>query len=143
MPWWAWIVVGLVLAGAEMMVPLDFYLLLVGVSALAVGLLDLAGLQLGIGGQLLLLGALSIASAAAYQGWIKPRLARAPAEPVDALEGTVAVARVATAAGGAGSVELRGAQWAARNVGPVPLDVGDRCVVERVDGLTLHVRKED
>jgi membrane protein implicated in regulation of membrane protease activity len=41
-----------------------------------------------------------------------------------------------------GKAELRGASWNVRNIGDKPLVPGARCVVERVDGLTLHVRAE-
>ncbi|TDJ16346.1 MAG: NfeD family protein, partial [Deltaproteobacteria bacterium] len=42
MVWWQWIVLGVVLLGAEMMVDAEFYLVFLGVSALTVGLLDLS-----------------------------------------------------------------------------------------------------
>jgi inner membrane protein len=142
MPWWAWIAVGLLLVAAELTVPLDFWLVFVGASAFCVGLLELAGASLGTGSQLLLVGGLSAAAAGVYQGYLKPRFARRHAEDVDALVGTVAVAESAIAPGGAGSVELRGARWSARNGGDEALEAGQRCVVERVDGLTLLVRKE-
>jgi membrane protein implicated in regulation of membrane protease activity len=44
--------------------------------------------------------------------------------------------------GGEGRVELRGTPWTARTAGGVKLAVGQRCRVERVDGLTLWLRAE-
>ena len=41
MPWWGWVVVGAALLGAEIVVPTDFYLVFLGLSALAVGLVGL------------------------------------------------------------------------------------------------------
>jgi inner membrane protein len=39
-----------------------------------------------------------------------------------------------------GKVELRGSSWSAQNVSPSPLTSGQRCRVEKVDGLMLLVR---
>lgn len=142
MPWWAWIAVGLLLVAAELTVPLDFWLVFVGASALCAGALLFAGVALGTGAQLLLVGGLSAAAAVVYQGFLKPRLVRRHPEDVDSLVGTVAVAESSIAAGGVGSVQLRGARWSARNGGDQPLEAGERCRVEGVDGLTLLVRKE-
>ena len=60
----------------------------------------------------------------------------------DTLVGEIAVARAALAAGASGQIELRGTTWSARNAGDVALAPGDRARVERVEGLTLHVRRE-
>jgi membrane protein implicated in regulation of membrane protease activity len=43
---------------------------------------------------------------------------------------------------GIGKAEMRGTSWNARNIGDKPLARGERCRVERVDGLTLVVRHE-
>jgi membrane protein implicated in regulation of membrane protease activity len=39
-----------------------------------------------------------------------------------------------------GRVELRGTVWSARNTGDAAIHAGQRCSVERVDGLTLDIR---
>ena len=52
--------------------------------------------------------------------------------------------RVATeviAVGATGQAELRGSTWQARNIDTVDLKAGDRCRVDRVDGLVLSIRK--
>jgi membrane protein implicated in regulation of membrane protease activity len=41
-----------------------------------------------------------------------------------------------------GKAELRGASLTARNAGDKPLARGQRCTVERVEGLTIFVRAE-
>jgi len=46
MPWWGWVTVGALLLTAEMaLVDAEFYLVFLGVAALLVGLVDLAGFQ--------------------------------------------------------------------------------------------------
>ena len=44
--------------------------------------------------------------------------------------------------GGVGKVELRGTSWSAKNTSEVALKRGERCVVVRVEGLTLFVGPE-
>ena len=46
------------------------------------------------------------------------------------------------APGGVGKAEMRGASWTARTAGAVVLARGYRCIVERVEGLTLWLRAE-
>ena len=60
---------------------------------------------------------------------------------VDKLEEEIAVATEPIAAGATGQAELWGSTWSARNTGEMNLHVGDRCRVERVDGLVLSIRK--
>jgi membrane protein implicated in regulation of membrane protease activity len=37
---------------------------------------------------------------------------------------------------------MRGTSWSARNIGEKSLARGERCKVERVEGLTIYVRTE-
>ena len=60
--------------------------------------------------------------------------------PVDTLIGERALAIDDMPVAGFGKAEMRGSTWSARNVGETPLVRGQRCVVERVEGLLLHVR---
>ena len=46
------------------------------------------------------------------------------------------------APGGVGKAEMRGASWTARTSGAVALARGQRCLVERVEGLTLWLKAE-
>jgi inner membrane protein len=46
------------------------------------------------------------------------------------------------AANAIGKAELRGTSWTARNVGEKPLARGERCTVERIEGLTIFIRAE-
>ena len=47
------------------------------------------------------------------------------------------------AAGAVGVAELRGSRWTARNDDVSALEPGTRARVERVEGLVLHVRREN
>ena len=64
-----------------------------------------------------------------------------PSPPAPGLSGlSVAVARVALAPGGTGTVEIDGRQRMARNGSSGVIQAGFRCVVEREDDDTLIVR---
>jgi membrane protein implicated in regulation of membrane protease activity len=142
MPWWGWIVVGAVLLAAELFViPTDFFLVFLGVAAMIVGLIGLAGLGLPVWGQWATFAVLALVSLVFFRGWLRARFT--PTTRVDdTLVGEIAVTREALAAGASGQIELRGTTWSARNAGDVLLAPGDRARVERVEGLTLHVRRE-
>jgi len=143
MPWWAWMLIGIVLLGGEMLTPGGFYLLFFGLGALAVGGVGAAGLVLHPAIQWLLFAALSIVATLLFR---KPLLARlqvgSPKARVDDLSGETAVPVDAIAPGAVGRAELRGTVWSARNAGARPLAAGERCRVLRADGLMLLLEPE-
>jgi hypothetical protein len=142
MPWWGWIVVGAVLLGAELfIIPTDFFLVFLGVSAFAVGLIGFVGIELPQWAQWATFAALAVLSLVFFRGWLRARWPKA-ARVDDTLVGEIAVAREPLAAGASGRIDLRGSTWLARNAGDLALAPGDRARVERVEGLTLHVRRE-
>lgn len=143
MAWWIWFLAGLVLAGLELASGGDFFLLLLGVSAILVG----AAAGIGLAEPLWLQVALYSVFCWVTVFWLRNKLkarfhAPRKGEQVDALVGQRAVALDELAEGALGKVELRGTTWSARNAGPLPLSIGAGCRVKRVDGLTLHVEAE-
>ena len=142
MPWWGWIVVGTMLLSSELFVPTDFFLVFLGVAALLVGGVGLAGLALPIWAQWLLFAALSLVLLGTVRSRLKKRLP-ASSRADDTLVGEIALIHERLEAGATGSAELRGARWTARNAEASPLEPGTRARVERVEGLVLHVRRAD
>jgi hypothetical protein len=65
-----------------------------------------------------------------------------PADSVDSLVGEVAVPLEDILVNSVGKAEMRGTSWSTRNVGDKPVARGQRCRVERVEGLTIFVRAE-
>ena len=143
MTWWIWLLMGLVLLAAEVLTPGGFYLLFFGCGGVAVGLLVALNLVPELWQQWLLFSAFSIGSLALFR---RPLLAKMkasiPQKLVDSLVGEAGVAMEDIPANGLGKVELRGTSWNARNNGAQALLARQRCLVERVDGLTLHIRPE-
>ena len=141
MPWWSWLVLGLMLCGAEMLLPGGFYLLFFGVGALSVGALLLVGVALPEWAQWLLFSVVAVGLLFALRSRLMGRLGVSEGDVDDTLIGEWATCSGQIAAQRQGSGELRGSVWTLHNCGEEPLEVGDRCQVERVVGLTLHVRK--
>ena len=144
MVWWSWIILGLSLVAAEVLIPTDFFFLFFGFAALVIGGLAGVGAVESAPLQWLLFSVLAAAALFFFRG---PLLARfkgtaREAQDVDSMVGETAVALEDILPGGLGKVELRGSTWSARTSGPSGVVKGQRARVERVDGLTLWIRPE-
>ena len=139
--WWHWLILGLLLALAEMATSGGFYLIFFGIGAMLVGLLaafDLAG---PVWMQTLLFSVLSVASLLLFRTRLLRAVQREPqSPPIDTLVGEVGSVVDALAPGVVGRVELRGTVWSAKT--STELAAGSRCRVIRVEGLLLHVEPE-
>jgi membrane protein implicated in regulation of membrane protease activity len=141
MPWWAWLALGLGLILLELLTPLGFYLMFFGVGALVLGALASLRLPVPLWGEWLLFSGLSVAAMLLLR---RPLLARFHRDgqrlAIDSLVGETALALEDLAVGATGRVELRGTTWNARNFGAYPVARGQRCTVEKIEGLLLWVR---
>ena len=140
--WWHWLALGLILCALEMASG-GFYVLFFGIAALVVGALSLVGAGGPEWMQLLLFSVLSIVSLLFFRSpllrWM--HLDRS-SRSVDSLVGESAVPLEDIAPGDVGRAELRGTAWTARNAAAEPLHRGQRCVVVRVDQLTIYIKPE-
>lgn len=142
MAWWIWVLGGLVLLLAEVLTPGGFFVVFFGVGAILVGALQAAGWSGPEWAQWLVFTVLSVASLAIFRKPLMQRFNLKDSKPVDQLEGETALVTEDVAPGGFGKAEMRGASWTARSSGTAPLARGQRCRVERVEGLTLWLRAE-
>lgn len=142
MTWWLWVLVGFGLLGLEALTPGGFFVLFFGLAAVLVGVLDGLGLAGPAWFQWLLFSLLSVGSLVLFRRRLVERLGATGAPEVAGLVGDVAVLLDDLPPGGVGKAELRGTAWSVRHATADTLPRGRRCVVERVDGLTLHVRPE-
>lgn len=140
MAWWQWVLLGLGLLAVEMLTPGGLFALFFGFSALAVALLAAVGLR-PAWLQWLVFAAVGVVLLLALRSRLDRRL-RVRRIPVDSLVGEVAIPLGEIPARGTGKVELRGAAWEGRNVSERPVGRGQRCQVEKVDGLTVLIRPE-
>ncbi len=144
MIWWHWLLLGLLLLGAEMMTPGGFYILFFGLAALVVGAIAALNLVQGESAQWLLFSGIAIASLLVFRGPLLTRINASKTTPpdVDSMLGEIAIPIDTLAAGAIGKVELRGTTWSARNAGATSLQKGQRSKVTGMDGLTLQISGE-
>jgi inner membrane protein len=143
-PWWGWLIFGLALLLLELSAPGGFYFIFFGTGAISVGILAWLTILQESWLQLTFFSIFSIVASLLFR---KPLIARFGGKPghaiVDSLVGEVAVVIDEIPASGFGKVELRGAGWKAKNSGGRTLARGERCTVERVEGLLLWVSREE
>lgn len=142
MPWWAWVVGGLVLLAIEATIPGGFFAVFFGIAAIVVGMLKAPGQSLPAWAEWLLFTVLSVAGLLVFRRPLLQRFALLRGRPVDQLEGEAAIVLQEVRPGAVGKAELRGSTWSARTSGEAALGAGQRCRVVRVEGLTLWLRAE-
>jgi membrane protein implicated in regulation of membrane protease activity len=143
MQWWAWIAVGAILLGSELaFVDAQFYLVFVGASALAVGLVQLAGIGLAAWLQWLIFAALAAISMLTFRRRIYERMRRNLPPLKSGPAGETVTLPMDLPPGESCRLEYRGGSWSAVNGGSAAIAAGCRARIERVDGLTLVVHGE-
>ena len=143
MQWWAWIAVGAVLLVLELtLIAADFYLVFLGIAALIIGMLTLAGLLTTDWVQWLSFGALAAFSMATFRRWVYDRLRRRLPEMNSGPVGHTVVMPADLKPGESCRLEYCGSSWSALNGGASLIGAGGRARVDRVDGLTLVVHGE-
>jgi membrane protein implicated in regulation of membrane protease activity len=142
MAWWIWVLAGLVLLLAEVATPGGFFVIFFGAGAILVGALKGLGWNGPAWAEWLVFTVLSVASLALFREPLMRRFSLGKSKPVDRLEGETALVTEEVPPGGVGKAEMRGATWTARSSGTAALARGQRCLVERVEGLTIWLRAE-
>jgi membrane protein implicated in regulation of membrane protease activity len=142
MPWWGWLILGGILFGAELgLIDAAFYLVFLGLSALLVGLLMLFGLNMEMWLQWLVFAGLSLGSMVFFRvrvyRWLHP-----PGLGYDTShvgEELLITARIAP--GESARIAYKGTTWTVRNNGQEMIEAGERASIEKVDSLTILVKK--
>jgi len=142
MSWWIWVIGGLGLLVLEVTSPGGFFAVFFGAGAILVGVARLLGWSGPAWAEWLLFSLLSVVSLVLFRRPLMRHFDLTPRKPVDRLEGEAAVVQEEIAPGGVGKAEMRGSSWSARTAGPLALKAGQRCRVEKVEGLTLWLRAE-
>ena len=140
MQWWGWIIVGALLLGAEItFVDVEFYLVFVGLSAIIVGFLDLAGLPIPAWSDWLIFAALCVLTLVFLRGPLHAYL-RSGDEPYDTdPSGDVLDLESDLLPGDSCRISYRGTSWTAENVGAETIKKGRNAKVDGVDGLTVKI----
>jgi membrane protein implicated in regulation of membrane protease activity len=141
MAWWQWLLLGLGLLVVEMLTPGGFVALFFGVSALLLAAFVGSGAISEPWIQWTVFAGISALSVLVLR---RPLLANLGTKEhlVDTWVGEPATVLMDIEPGGVGKCEFRGSSWTARSTGEDWLVKGDRCIVERIEDLTLWVRRE-
>ncbi len=139
MAWWIWVL------AAFLLLIIEFFTTTAHVGLFAAGAFLVAILvALGVGGPLWFQLVFFAASSVILLVFVRPVIVRKlglnKTPQVDQIAGEHAIALEDIAAESDGRAEMRGTTWSARNVGATPVVAGQKCVVDRVVGLTLYVR---
>src|SRR5216683_8447093 len=138
MHWWAWIAVGAILLGSELaFIDAQFYLVFVGASAFAVGMLQLSGLGMPVWLQWLVFAVLAATSMLTFLRRIYERMRRGLPAVKAGPAGEIVTLPTALPPGETCRLEYRGGSWSAVNGGKAAILAGARARIDRVDGLTL------
>jgi membrane protein implicated in regulation of membrane protease activity len=137
--WWLWLLAGCALLALELLTPGGFYIFFFGIGAIVIALLSVSGLLVSATGQWLLFALISVVLLLAFRKPMQRKLSVAD-RGIDSMIGESARAMEEIGVAGLGKAELRGTVWTARNSGERSIVAGERCRVERIEGLTLYVR---
>ncbi len=136
-PHWAWVVIGLVLAALEMLVP-GVYLIWLAVAALITGALTF-GLGLGLPAQVIVFASLALISAFSARRFLRDSPI-VSSDPLMNQRGSRMIGQIAIITqafdGGTGRVKFGDSEWLAR--GPDGIE-GDKVRVTGSEGAILLV----
>ena len=140
MSWWGWLIIGVLLMGAELAaVDAAFYLVFLGAAAVGVGLVGLVGLTLPLWAQWILFSLLAVGGMVFFRRRLYARLHGGAPKVGDGVEGMRVIVTENVSAGGQTRVRLRGSEWTAVNVGRSAIVAGEGARIEGVDGVTLRI----
>ncbi len=143
MTWWAWMVLGAVILGAELFaIDAQFYLVFLGISAALVGAASLAGIDMAESTQWLAFALLSLAFFFTFRRALYGRIRGGAPGFQETITGDTVNVSGDLATGAEGRAELRGSEWTIRNVGADTIVAGTRAKVVKIDGVILHVEAD-
>lgn len=141
MPWWGWLIVGAILLGSELaVVDAAFYLVFLGLAAIAVGLFGMTGFAGPEWAQWLTFGVLSLFFMIAFRGRLYKKLKGDLPGYSDHADGKTIVIEGGLAPSAQSRIEWGGSSWTVLNVGSDSIAPGGAALVEKAVGVTLHVR---
>ena len=144
MVWWGWMVIGVLLLGAELfIIEADFFLVFLGAAAILTGLLGFVAPAVPEWGQWLIFAALALVSMVFFRERVYRQLRRDVPDMANDMLREQLQLPVGLPVDGTCRVELRGSTWTARNVGSVPIPPGAKVQIVGIDGITLSVESRN
>jgi len=143
MTWWAWIIAGAILLGAEMtFVSAQFYLVFIGSAAILTGLAT-AALPLPEWVQWALFAVLAVASMVTFRRRVYARFHGSMPAVTTGPAGGVITLKDPLAPGASCQAEYGGTYWTVCNESDKPIASGGRARISGVRDLTLLVRPDN
>ena len=143
MQWWAWITVGAILLVGELVfVDAQFYLIFLGLSALSVGALSLAGVFGAEWLQWVCFALLSVVSMFGFRRRVYEQMRLQLPTMRQGPAGDTLTCPSDLPPGGTCRLEYHGSSWSVLNGGPSAIAAGSRARILRVDGVTLVVHAD-
>jgi membrane protein implicated in regulation of membrane protease activity len=143
MLWWHWMVLGVVILGAELVaIDAQFYLVFLGLSAALVGLAEMFGIGMPEWAQWTAFASLSLIFFFTFRKGLYEKIRGGAKGFRESIAGACVDINEELSAGSEARAEYRGTNWTVRNVGAEAISAGSRAKVVKVEGLTLHVESE-
>ena len=140
MPWWAWLIAGIVLMVVELAaIDLSFYLVFLGVAAVLVGIAVLGDPMLSVEAQWILYGVLAVASMVFFRRKVYERLRGGVQGFDNSTVGEIVELAEDVPAGGSTRVDMRGSQWTATNIGNAAMGAGAKARIVAVSGASVDI----
>jgi len=140
MTWWAWMILGSILFGAELIaIDAQFYLVFLGLSALLVGALGVLGIVLPESVQWLIFAALSLVSMFTFRKALYAKVRGNAPGFSNGIVGDFLEIPEDLEVGQETRASFRGSKWTVVNNGNGPIAQGARVRIRRSEGLTLFV----
>ncbi|MEM6818701.1 MAG: NfeD family protein [Pseudomonadota bacterium] len=140
MIWWVWIVIGLVLIAVEFtMVDAAFYLLFLGLAAIATGTIVSVGAGIPAAMHWAAFTVTAIALTVLFRRKLYDKLRGNPIGFEDQVDGRHVDVLEDVRAGAETRVAFRGSRWTAVNVGNTALREGDQALIVRTEGSLLKI----
>jgi membrane protein implicated in regulation of membrane protease activity len=136
---WHWFIIGIAALALEIFLVTGFYLFILGVAAIFVGVVATLGLLTSWESQSLVFAVAAVVFWILFAGRLQ-RLMRRQEQEVSGVVGQTAKAIETIAPGHKGGGELWGSSWKLENVGEGIIAAGSECLVVGNEGITLKVK---
>jgi membrane protein implicated in regulation of membrane protease activity len=134
-------IIGAILLAAELLgVEAAFYLIFLGVAAIIVGAIELAGVGLDVWLQWLLFAALAVISMVFFREKLLAKLRPHGVGYKSGPVGDTVTIENALEPGQSGRLAYRGSEWTVVNDGSETLVTGQSARISRVDGVKLNLK---
>ncbi len=129
--------------GLEMLaVDAAFYLVFIGVAALAIGLLEPLGVTMGLTAQWIAFAVLSLVLMVIFRERLYKKLRGGAVGFEDSTIGSLVDVTSDVSPGASTRVRMRGSDWTAVNIGSETISAGHQARIAEVDGLTLKITSQ-